>query len=74
MGGLSIAQTPVVLKALNPMYALMFAIEHPGSMFVLLSAVFLALTGGEALYADMGHFGAKAVRIAWYGLDRKSVV
>jgi len=68
MGAQSIAQTPVVLKALNPMYALMFAVEHPGSMFVLLSAVFLALTGGEALYADMGHFGKKAVRIAWYGL------
>ena len=68
MGALSIAQTPLVLKALNPVYALMFAVEHPGSMFILLSAVFLALTGGEALYADMGHFGAKAVRIAWYGL------
>lgn len=74
MGGLSIAQTPVVLKALNPMYALLFAVEHPGSMFVLLSAVFLALTGGEALYADMGHFGAKAVRIAWYGLVCPSLV
>ena len=74
MGGLSIAQTPVVLKALNPMYAVLFAAEHPGSMFVLLSAVFLALTGGEALYADMGHFGAKAVRIAWYGLVCPSLV
>ena len=68
MGINSIMQTPVVLKALNPMYALMFAVDHPGGMFVLLSAVFLALTGGEALYADMGHFGKKAVRIAWYGL------
>ena len=74
MGALSIALTPVVLKALNPMYALMFAVEHPGSMFILLSAVFLALTGGEALYADMGHFGAKAVRIAWYGLVCPSLV
>ncbi len=74
MGALSIAQTPVVLKALNPTYALLFAVEHPGSMFVLLSAVFLALTGGEALYADMGHFGAKAVRIAWYGLVCPSLV
>ena len=74
MGGLSIAQTPVVLKALNPMYALLFAVEHPGGMFILLSAVFLALTGGEALYADMGHFGAKAVRIAWYGLVCPSLV
>lgn len=68
LGVLSIVQTPVVLKALNPIYALHFALKHPGSMFVLLSAVFLALTGGEALYADMGHFGARAVRIAWYGL------
>ena len=68
MGINSIMQTPMVLKAINPMYALMFAVEHPGGMLVLLSAVFLALTGGEALYADMGHFGRKAVRIAWYGL------
>jgi KUP system potassium uptake protein len=50
------------------MYAIRFAIEHPAGMFMLLSAVFLALTGGEALYADMGHFGAKPVRLAWYGL------
>ncbi len=68
MGINSIMQTPMVLKALNPMYALMFAVDHPRGMMVLLSAVFLALTGGEALYADMGHFGRKAVRIAWFGL------
>jgi len=57
-----------VLLAINPMYALSFAVDHPAGMFLLLSAVFLALTGGEALYADMGHFGAKPVRLAWYGL------
>ena len=74
MGASSIMQTPMVLKALNPIYALTFAVEHPGGMFVLLSAVFLALTGGEALYADMGHFGKKAVRIAWYGLVCPSLV
>ncbi|TAJ78236.1 MAG: potassium transporter Kup [Gallionellaceae bacterium] len=68
LGALSIAQNPVVLNALNPVYALDFALEHPTGMFFLLSAVFLALTGGEALYADMGHFGAKPVRLAWYGL------
>lgn len=68
LGALSIAQTPIVLQAINPMYAMNFAWNHPGAMFLLLSAVFLALTGGEALYADMGHFGAKAVRLAWYGL------
>ena len=68
LGIISIAETPSVLRALNPMYAITFAIEHPAGMFLLLSAVFLALTGGEALYADMGHFGAKPVRLAWYGL------
>ena len=68
MGVQGIALNPMVLQAVNPMYAVHFAIDHPGAAFVLLSAVFLALTGGEALYADMGHFGAKAVRLAWYGL------
>ena len=63
-----IIDNPHVRVAVNPMYALHFAVDHPGLAFVLLSAVFLALTGGEALYADMGHFGAKAVRLAWYGL------
>ncbi len=68
LGAISIAKTPSVLLATNPMYALSFAVEHPAGMFLLLSAVFLALTGGEALYADMGHFGARPVRLAWYGL------
>ncbi len=68
LGAISIAETPTVLRALDPRYAIDFAIEHPAGMFLLLSAVFLALTGGEALYADMGHFGAKPVRLAWYGL------
>jgi KUP system potassium uptake protein len=68
LGGISIAQNPAVLNAVNPIYAIRFAHEHPAGMFMLLSAVFLALTGGEALYADMGHFGAKPVRLAWYGL------
>lgn len=42
--------------------------QHPGLTFVVLGAVFLALTGGEALYADMGHFGPSSVRIGWFGL------
>lgn len=70
----SIAQTPLVLQALNPLLALNFTLAHPGKAFVLLSAVFLALTGGEALYADMGHFGAKAVRVGWYGLVFPSLI
>lgn len=68
LGVASIAQTPEVLRAVDPRYAIGFAIESPRLAFVLLSAVFLALTGGEALYADMGHFGARPVRLAWYGL------
>ncbi|MGC2164552.1 MAG: KUP/HAK/KT family potassium transporter [Gallionella sp.] len=68
LGAISIAKTPQVLMALSPLYAFSFAVDHPAGMFLLLSAVFLALTGGEALYADMGHFGAKPVRLAWYGL------
>ncbi|MBC7206727.1 MAG: KUP/HAK/KT family potassium transporter, partial [Methyloversatilis sp.] len=66
LGASSIAQTPEVLRALNPAYAASFAIDKPGQAFLLLGAVFLALTGGEALYADMGHFGRRPVRLAWY--------
>jgi KUP system potassium uptake protein len=68
LGVNSIVQHPQVLAALNPWYALEFTIHHPMAAFFLLSAIFLALTGGEALYADMGHFGAKPIRIAWYGV------
>ncbi|MEN9433003.1 MAG: hypothetical protein RLZZ422_592 [Pseudomonadota bacterium] len=68
LGVNSIVQHPQVLAALNPWYALEFTIHHPTAAFFLLSAIFLALTGGEALYADMGHFGAKPIRIAWYGV------
>jgi KUP system potassium uptake protein len=68
LGVFSIIETPAVLAAVDPRYALRFAVAHPGAAFILMSAVFLALTGGEALYADMGHFGAWPVRLAWYGL------
>ena len=64
----SIIQTPAVLQALNPFLALAFTLNHPFAAFVLLSAVFLGLTGGEALYTDMGHFGARPIRFAWYTL------
>ncbi len=74
LGIVSILQNPEILKALNPLYALQFTLDYPLAAFALLYAVFLALTGGEALYADMGHFGAKPIRIAWYGLVCPSLV
>lgn len=74
MGIANIVAMPDILRALNPLYALSFTLAHPAQAFILLSAVFLALTGGEALYADMGHFGARPVRLAWYGLVCPSLV
>jgi KUP system potassium uptake protein len=68
LGVLSIVQNPAILRAVNPQYALAFAVESPGAAFLALGAVFLTLTGGEALYADMGHFGPKPIRIGWFGL------
>lgn len=66
LGGWQISQAPGVLAALNPLWALRFAIDSPATSFVLLGAVVLALTGAEALYADMGHFGRGAIRRAWF--------
>ncbi|HYU69006.1 MAG TPA: potassium transporter Kup [Burkholderiales bacterium] len=68
LGGVSIAQTPSALASLDPRHALGFAWQHPGLTFLVLGAVFLAITGAEALYADMGHFGANPVRLAWFGM------
>jgi len=68
LGAVSIVQTPAVLAALDPRHALGFAWQSPGLTFLVLGAVFLAITGAEALYADMGHFGAAPVRLAWFGL------
>jgi len=74
LGAVSILQTPAVLAALDPRYALAFAWRSPGLSFLVLGAVFLALTGAEALYADMGHFGATPVRLAWFGLVFPSLI
>jgi KUP system potassium uptake protein len=68
LGVKSIVATPAILRALDPGYAVGFAVQSPGLAFIALGSVFLALTGGEALYADMGHFGRKPIRIAWFGL------
>jgi len=65
LGGLEILRAPRVLEAVNPWYALSLLGAHPGLALVVLGAVFLAVTGAEALYADMGHFGRRPVRLAW---------
>ncbi|MDO8209548.1 potassium transporter Kup [Conexibacter sp. CPCC 206217] len=57
---------PAILRALSPHYALEFFVDHPGIAFISLGSVVLAVTGAEALYADMGHFGAKPIRRAWF--------
>lgn len=66
MGITNIAEAPHVLAALNPLHALRFLFENGVVAFVALGAVVLAITGAEALYADMGHFGKKPIRMAWF--------
>ena len=64
----NIAKAPGVLAGLDPMYALHFITAHGYASFLVLGSVLLAFTGAEALYADMGHFGKRAIRLAWFGL------
>jgi len=65
LGGAEIVRAPSILLALNPLYGLTFFVADPRRGFILLGAVVLAVTGAEALYADMGHFGAPPIRRAW---------
>ena len=69
-----IAAHPGVLVALNPAHAMAFVAAQPLVAFIALGAVVLVVTGGEALYADLGHFGKLPIRIAWYGLVMPSLV
>ena len=66
IGGWNIVKAPEVLKAFNPWWAAQFFMEHGWHGVFILGAVVLAVTGGEALYADMGHFGAPPIRHGWY--------
>ncbi len=65
MGVTHLSEDATVLYALNPNYALSFLVQHRLGSFFILGSIFLAVTGGEALYADMGHFGRKPIRLAW---------
>jgi len=74
LGVSRIIYAPGVIAALNPYYAVRFMGEHLLQAYVVLGSVVLVLTGAEALYADMGHFGARPIRVAWYALVMPSLV
>jgi KUP system potassium uptake protein len=74
MGLLHISDDWTVFAAINPYYAVVFVATHGHIGLVTLGAVFLAVTGGEALYADLGHFGRKPIKAAWFGLILPALV
>ena len=77
IGGLGlyhIVGHPEILQALSPHHALMFIWRYPGVAFIILGAVVLCVTGGEALYADMGHFGKRPIRIAWFTVAMPALI
>lgn len=66
LGILSIIKNPEVLAMVNPYWAASFVLQHPLAAFFIMGAVVLTITGGEALYADMGHFGRNPIQLAWF--------
>jgi KUP system potassium uptake protein len=68
LGLMHVGDNTEILKSLNPLHAVNFLIHHGFASFFVMGSVFLVVTGGEALYADMGHFGRKPIRMAWVGL------
>ncbi len=68
LGVAHIAHNPEILKALSPHYAVLFILHDPFDTFIILGAVVLCVTGAEALYADLGHFGKKPIRLAWFAI------
>ncbi|HWM83106.1 potassium transporter Kup [Pseudorhodoplanes sp.] len=73
-GLLHISDDPQVLYAINPVYAVEFVLQNGHIGLIALGAVFLCVTGGEALYADLGHFGRKPIQVAWLGLILPSLL
>ena len=74
LGGIAIAQAPQVLAALNPVYAYRFLTADWLVSFLALGGIVLAITGGEALYADMGHFGKSPIRLGWFSFVLPALV
>ncbi|MBO9516299.1 MAG: KUP/HAK/KT family potassium transporter, partial [Variovorax sp.] len=68
LGVYQIASHPEILKGINPFYALRFIWQNPGLSFIILGAIILCVTGAEALYADLGHFGKRPIRTAWFSV------
>ncbi|MRD49241.1 potassium transporter Kup [Caenimonas koreensis DSM 17982] len=73
MGVAHIVQHPEILQALSPHHAVLFMFHHPMTTFIILGAVVLCVTGAEALYADLGHFGKRPIRLAWFGVVMPSL-
>lgn len=73
LGAAQIITNPIILKALSPHYAVLFMWFNPGTTFIILGAVVLCVTGAEALYADLGHFGKKPIRLAWFAVVMPSL-
>lgn len=74
VGIYNILLQPAILEALNPLHAIRFATAHGLASFLVLGSVLLAITGAETLYADMGHFGKRAIRVAWFSLVAPALV
>lgn len=74
LGLVQIVQQPGIVAALNPVHAIRFIVGQPGATFLILGAVVLCVTGSEALYADMGHFGRKPIQLAWFSVVMPSLV
>ena len=74
MGIWGVARHPAVFAALNPIYGLSYLSEHGVTGFLVLGAVFLCVTGAEALYADMGHFGSGPIKLAWFSVVFPSLI
>lgn len=74
LGVWHMVETPWVISAFSPLWGMQFLIHHTEVAFIVLGAVFLAVTGGEALYADLGHFGRRPIKLAWFGLVLPALV
>lgn len=74
LGVMHIADDPGIFHAIDPRWAIDLAMRHGWHTLVIMGAVFLVMTGGEALYADMGHFGRSAIRVSWFGVVMPAIL